>query len=49
LNRLEGSRRIGDSWKATIELQLFSNIDSNDPLAALSEDDFLLLELAKYF
>jgi len=47
--RLEGSRRIGDSWKATIELQLFSNIDSNDPLAALSEDDFLLLELAKYF
>jgi hypothetical protein len=47
--RLEGSRRIGDSWKATIELQLFSNIDSSDPLAALSEDDYLLLEMAKYF
>ena len=47
--RLEGSRRIGDSWKATIEMQLFLDIDNNDPLAALAEDDYLLLELAKYF
>ena len=47
--RLEGNRRIGDSWKGTIELQLFSNIDVNDPLAALAEDDYLLLELARYF
>jgi hypothetical protein len=47
--RLEGNRRIGDSWKATIEMQLFSNIDPNDPLVALAEDDYLLFELAKYF
>ena len=47
--RLEGNRRIGDSWKGTIELQLFSNIDPGDPLAALAEDDYLLLELARYF
>jgi len=47
--RLEGSRRLGDSWKATIEMQLFLDIDNNDPLAALAEDDYLLLELAKYF
>ncbi len=47
--RLEGNRRIGDSWKATIEMQLFSNIDAGDPLAALAEDDYLLFELARYF
>ena len=47
--RLEGSRRIGDSWKGTIELQLFSNIDASDPLFALAEDDYLLFELARYF
>jgi len=47
--RLEGNRRIGDSWKGTIEMQLFSNIDVNDPLAALANDDYLLLELARFF
>ena len=47
--RLEGSRRIGDSWKGTIEMQLFSNIDASDPLVALAEDDYLLFELARYF
>ena len=47
--RLEGNRRIGDNWKATIEMQLFSNIDASDPLDALAEDDYLLFELARYF
>ncbi|MFV2033197.1 MAG: hypothetical protein ACC663_11935, partial [Gammaproteobacteria bacterium] len=47
--RLEGNRRIGDSWKGTIEMQLFSNIDPTDPLLAFEKDDFLLLELAKFF
>jgi len=47
--RLEGNRRIGDSWKGTIEMQLFSNIDTSDPLVALAEDDYLLFELARYF
>jgi len=47
--RLEGNRRIGDRWKATIEMQLFSNIDDRDPLAALAMDDYLLFELARFF
>ena len=47
--RIEGNRRIGDSWKGTIEVQLFSNIDANDPLVALAKDDYLLFELAWYF
>ena len=47
--RLEGNRRFGDSWKGTIEAQVFSNIDGNDVLAAFADDDFLLLELAYFF
>lgn len=47
--RLEGNRRIGDSWKATIEAQVFSNIDDQDPLIAFEDDDYLLFEMARYF
>jgi hypothetical protein len=47
--RIEGSRRLGDSWKGTIEVQVFSYIDKSDVLASFSRDDYLLLELARYF
>lgn len=47
--RLEGNRRIGESWKGTIEAQVFSNIDDQDPLIAFADDDYLLLELARFF
>lgn len=47
--RVEANRRFGASWKGTLELQTFSNIDADDPLAALAEDDYLLLEMAYYF
>ncbi|MDH3387596.1 MAG: hypothetical protein OEN02_06790 [Gammaproteobacteria bacterium] len=47
--RVEGSRRFGASWKGTLELQTFSNIDADDLLAALQNDDYLLLEMAYYF
>ena len=47
--RVEASRRIGDSWKLTGEMQAFSSVDPADPLFAFSRDDFLLVELAYYF
>lgn len=47
--RIEGSHRLGDSWKGTIEVQAFSSIDKSDVLASFSRDDYLLLELARYF
>lgn len=47
--RVEASRRLGDSWKLTGEMQVFSNIDVDDPLFAFSRDDFMLVELAYYF
>ena len=45
---LEGNRHFGDSWKGTIEMQVCSNVDPSDPLAAFEGDDFLLLEIARY-
>ncbi len=47
--RVEGNRRFGDSWKGTLELQTFSNIDPEDVLAAFEQDDFVLLEMAYFF
>ncbi len=47
--RVEGNRRFGDSYKGTLELQVFSNIDETDPLAALARDDHLLIEMAYFF
>jgi hypothetical protein len=46
---LESSRRLGANWKITLEGQAFANIDSSDPLAGIRNDDYLQLELARYF
>jgi len=47
--RLEGSRRIGNGYKINLEAQVFSNVDLNDPLQSVAEDDFIKLELQKFF
>jgi len=47
--RFEGNRRFGASWKGTLELQTFSNIDDDDALAVFEKDDFIILEMAYYF
>ena len=47
--RVEGNRRFGESWKGTLELQTFSDIDDEDVLAVFENDDFVLLEMAYYF
>lgn len=47
--RIEASRRVGQSWKATLELQTFTNVDDSDPLAAFEDDDYLLVDMAYFF
>ena len=47
--RVEASRRIGDNWKLTGELQVFTDVESSDPLVAFSQDDYLLVEFARYY
>jgi len=46
---IEASRRLGDSWKATLEGRLFQNIESNDALYSYRQDDYLQLQLGYYF
>ena len=46
---LEASRRLGDSWKLSLESRSFSNARPNTPSYDLRNDDYFLAELAWYF
>jgi hypothetical protein len=46
---LEASRRIGNSWKASLQARLWSNIPREDPLFFYRHDDYLEFNLARYF
>ncbi len=46
---LESSRRIGEDWKITVEGRAFVNITKTDLLAGVRKDDYLQVELARYF
>lgn len=47
--RLEGSRRLGDSLKLNAEAQVLAGVDTNNPLNAFAQDDYIKLELQKFF
>ena len=46
---VEGSRRLTDHWKISLEARLLTNVPPKDPLVAFRQDDYALLELAYYF
>ena len=46
---VEASRRLGASWKLETELRLFWDVDPTDPLYFIRSDDYLQIELARYF
>lgn len=45
---IEGSRRIGNSWKASITARIFESDDSADPMTQFRQEDMLELSL-EYF
>lgn len=47
--RVEASRRIGNGFKINIEGQAFTNVDKSDPLKAFEKDDYIQVELQKFF
>jgi len=47
--RVELQRRFSDSWRLESELQIFSNVASNDPLRTFHRDDYFQVDLAYYF
>jgi len=46
---IEGSRRIGQSFKATLEARTFNNTSPSRPLHSFRRDDMIQAELAWYF
>ncbi|MBN4079293.1 hypothetical protein JYT26_01495 [Beggiatoa alba] len=46
---LESSRRLAGDWKISLEGQAFVNITSSDLLAGVRKDNYLQLELTRYF
>lgn len=49
LYSLEASRRLGSDWKLSIEARLFSGLPESDPLFSLRQDDYLQIELFRFF
>jgi hypothetical protein len=46
--KLEGSRRLGDKWKISIEGRRFKDVSVNDVVFGLRQDSYLQLGLARY-
>lgn len=46
---VEGSRRLGNSWKAEIEMRLFDQVYQREFLNFIQKDSFLQFSLNKYF
>lgn len=46
---VEINRRLGDSWKLSIEASGFNNIDESEFIYLIRNDNYLKVSLAKYF
>ena len=49
LYNLEASRRLGDNWKLSVEARFFTRIKPEDPQYEERNDDYIQVELARYF
>lgn len=46
---LEASRRLGQSWKISLEARIFANQENQDLFFDLRNDDYVELQISKYF
>ncbi|MBI3897743.1 MAG: hypothetical protein HY308_05520 [Gammaproteobacteria bacterium] len=46
---LEASRRLGDQWKLSVEARAVAAAPADDPVFPIRRDDYVQLELARYF
>lgn len=46
---VEGARRLSSEWKLVLEARLFENAPETDPAYSFRRDDYLSLELIRYF
>jgi hypothetical protein len=49
LFNLEASRRLGNTWKASLQARLWFAVPDDDPLFAYRRDDYVEFSLARYF
>ena len=47
--RLEASRRVGANVKVNLEAQWFGSTSAEDPLSFFRDDDYVQIEIARYF
>lgn len=45
----EASRRFGEFWKVEMELRLLLDVDNADPLWSFNRDDYLQIEILRFF
>ena len=46
---IEGSRRLNENWKIEFESRLWSRVAKRDPFRAIAQDDYVQLNLVRYF
>lgn len=46
--KIEGSRRIGENWRLSVEARRFRRVDVNDVVFGLRQDSYLQLGIARY-
>ena len=46
---IEASRRLNNDWSLAAEARIFSSMDAQDPAFALRNDDYLQIELRRFF
>ena len=46
---VEASRRVGDSWKLSVETRSVFGTEDGDPLHAFRQDNTFRVDIARYF
>ncbi len=46
---VEASRRLGSTWKIEAEMRVFWDVEGSDPFFSIRRDDYIQVELARYF
>jgi len=46
---VEASRRLGNRWKIEAELRIFWDVERSDPFFGIHQDDYLQIEVARFF
>lgn len=46
---VEASRRLGSTWKIEAEMRIFWDVEGSDPFFSIRRDDYVQVELARYF